>query len=164
MRRSRLAALGFVVCVAVAAPVVAGGPTPLVNDVLDLLDDPVLLDIEVEPNYWESRVFDTSAYSRIVLRVSGESEDGGIVCDVAWQYTPEDKVQAGSPTAGVAGSPAAPRRGLRFVAPFAFGPVGGLQARVICRASTLLDFGRIDPDPVPASGTLTDVKVLLREE
>ncbi len=134
----------------------AGPPAPIappiVNEMIDLLDEDVWFQGDTEQNRWESPVFDTSRFTWIGLRVYGDL-DGILDCAVAWQLTPEDAFRVSSPRLEV-GSAQYPRPQLL---PVTETEVRGLRAKVICRTTTTLF-----PGVPPATGMLTDVKVLLR--
>jgi hypothetical protein len=126
---------------------------PVVNEILDLLDEDLFLAEEANQDVWRSEVFDTSQFTRIGLRAYGEAQ-GLITCSVAWRFTDGDEFRESIPWVWI-GNPfyQGPDPQVRF------SEVRGLAARVICE----LDRSSLDPgSSLPASGTLTDVKVMLR--
>ncbi len=70
---------------------------PIVNQVVDLLDDDVQLS-SGDVTVWESEPIDTSQFSRIGIRVSGEASPY-VECRTEWQFTADDEFMAGRPNA-----------------------------------------------------------------
>ena len=136
-------------------------PGPVVNKVIDLLDSDVILDTESGENLWESDVFDTSQFTRLVLQMSGEVTEGGLSCSTSWQFLPEDVFLSGTPFAFIGSTSGRVLGPSQIDSP----EVRGLQARVTCNAvesiARLCD-DRPAPCVLKGSGTLADVKVLLR--
>ncbi len=140
---------------------------PIVNKVIDLLDEPIAFSVTPGTIIWESAPFDTSQFSRIAIR-SSASPDSFVWCQAVWQFTQDDEFLAsGGMGYLVAG-------GLLF--PSAGGPseVAGLRGKIVCRASGRIGVAHYPDlgddrtrypttDPEPVAGTLTDVKVLLRK-
>jgi len=136
------------------------GP-PIHNKVLDLLDEELFLDSDGDTQSWISSPFKTSQFNRVILKVASEVEDGFLRCYLEWQFTRDDEFEAFGTTTSVIGDDINPRP------IFSSGTdphlVYGLRARVRCDLVPGPDFGIGDPPP-PATGSLTDVKVLLRKE
>ncbi len=164
---------------------------PIVNRVIDLLDDDVSLssgDVAV----WESEPIDTSQFNQIGIRVSGEASPF-VECRTEWQFDAEDEFLAGGPRAflgtnvipGDFGRVDYDTGGLGdrqdypggtddlfigLVAPRSnFGDVAGTRARIVCSipVPTLLigddpDVGQQGDSADGPAATLSDVKVLLR--
>jgi hypothetical protein len=139
--------------VTVAAP----GHAPIVNRVIDLLDQTIALNTTGVAQ-WESAPFDTSQFEWIGLHVSAASADGNVRCETAWRYSADDDPVLGPPSSSTLTEI---NRGgfLLAVSAAPFSTVIGLEGRIVCR----IELGG-DPrgDPPQASGTITDVKVLLR--
>jgi hypothetical protein len=125
------------------------GPPPgrVVNHVVDLLDSEINLDTGTGEILWTSEAFDASQFISIVLRATGESRAGLIVCSTFWLLDPQDDGSQGLPVAVMNA------RGDLFGTPYA--EVAGLLAKIACWPMGLDDMN-------VASGTLHDVKVLLR--
>jgi hypothetical protein len=95
-------------------------PIPIVNQVIDLLDEEVTLTWGGPDQTWESRVFDASQYNRVGLRVDGEVADGLITCATSWQFTADDAFRQSYPQDYLGrfprlvygGSPRGPRGGI----------------------------------------------------
>jgi hypothetical protein len=126
---------------------------PVVTEIVDLLDGKLFLDEETGETVWRSRVVDTSRFVRIGLRAYGDAQ-GLITCNVAWRFSEDDDFRQTVPwvwfgfTAYQGPDPRVEHSEVR-----------GLSARVICE----LRRSALDPgSSLPASGTLTDVKVMLR--
>jgi hypothetical protein len=132
----------------------------VVNEVVDLLDADVYLESDTEDDLWESREFDTSQFTVIGLHVSGEI-DGSVGCHLTWRFTADDGFRGASPSTWI-GTRAVTGR---VASDPEFGAVRGLRAKVVC-APTIFVFGDFGhdppPEPEPSSGTVSDVKVLLR--
>ena len=122
---------------------------------LDLLDEDVFLDSDSSQNLWESEVFDTGQFNVVGLTIRGEAVAGSIVCYTAWQLVPGDEFLLSSPLRTIDAPGVRPPIG--FLGP---GMIQGLRAKISCSAEAAVGN---DPPPFP-SGTLTDVKVLLRRE
>jgi len=137
----------------------ASGP-PIHNKVLDLLDEELFLD-SGETASWTSAPFSTARFNRAILKTASEVENGFLRCFTEWQFTPDDEFQALGPPASVIGDDVS----LRIVPATGADAylVYGLRARVRCDLLPAPDFG-IGDSPPPATGSLTDVKVLLRRE
>lgn len=137
----------------------AGGP-PIHNKVVDLLDEEMFLNSD-DAASWISEPFRTARFNRAILKTATEVDGGFLRCYTEWKFTPDDEFQALGPPPSVIGDDVTPR-----VVP-STGPdaylVYGLIARVRCDLLPPPDFGVGDPPP-PATGSLTDVKVLLRRE
>jgi hypothetical protein len=142
-------------------------PTRIENRVIDLLDERVTLMNSVDEYVgWTSEPFDTSQYTWVGLRMTGDvaMATSTLWCQVSWRYTPEDDFLPGGPhatdgfqvigddTGTVVIDP--PPSGIVLPSPAPFTYVGGLQGRVSCGANR--------PRNGAGSGTLTDVKILLR--
>ena len=162
--------------------------TRIVNRVIDLLDEEVELSSEAGSNTWESKIIYTSQFNRIGLRFSSAAEAAWISCRVAWRFSNGEEFQGSIPM--ITAAPLNPpqelpdgiadpslRQSYPFYSPqLDYTEVRGLQARVQCWLAQVRvgDFGRLgddppltDPDPtdpIPVTGSLTDVKVLLRRE
>jgi hypothetical protein len=150
----------------------------VVNDVVDLLDDPALLE-EANDDVWESAIFSTERYRRIFLHVLAESENGSVACRVGWRFAPGDPfvyVHTGNINMGIVRPfeggarevqrrPEFPDLWVQTVPSSALwdpGEVRGLSARVRCVPYSSPGLGE-DPTVIePVVATLTDVKVLLR--
>jgi hypothetical protein len=143
-----------------AAPpltVAAPGHAPIVNRVIDLLDQTIALNTAGVAQ-WESEPFDTSQFEWIGLHVSAASADGNVRCETAWRYSADDDAVLGPPSISTLTEI---NRGGAPLQVF-FAPVSsvlGLEGRIVCR----IELGG-DPrgDPPQASGTIKNVKVLLR--
>jgi hypothetical protein len=169
--------IALTLAILVIGPVAAGppkgrpvGPSPrVVNEVVDCLDRPADLDTETNDT-WESESFDTSQFTRIAVRMEGDVSEAlaSITCFVSWQFSPEDTFQGAFPLAVV---------GLSFaqlggVPPHGVGEVTGTRAKVTCRLQgpprpgplidPLGDQPEAGSQQAQVTGTITDVKVLLR--
>jgi len=135
-----------------------GGP-PIHNKVVDLLDEALFLDSDTPS--WTSSPFVTGQFNRAILKTASEVENGFLRCYIQWQFSTDDAFQTFGPRATVIGDDINPR----IVDPSGADAhlVYGLRARVRCDLNPGPDFGISDPPP-PATGSLTDVKVLLRRE
>jgi hypothetical protein len=158
-------------------------PVP-VNRVVDLLNEEVYLEDGSDRELWVSDVFDTSAFTIIGLRVSGEADIGCLVCEVAWQFGPDDPFEISVPSELIfapivipdPGPGEAPRpdafpdlylqrpRWPIGVPLSDFAEVRGMRAKVVCEAPLGCPYvlGEDPTIPQPSSGALSDVKVLLR--
>ncbi len=154
-------------------------PPMVVNEVTDLLNEPVELEAGTDQDVWQSTAFDTSQFNVVVLHAVADVSDGCLSCRVAWQFGHDDPFQGAAPIIYLVAPPSPPdppdpgdperpdgipdlyRGGI----PDEIGSVRGMQARVVCEASIwtpCVNIG-IDPQiPTNPAGTLTDVKVLLR--
>jgi hypothetical protein len=140
-------------------PETAGPPPgPVVNQVIDLLDSDVHLDTETGDNLWESETFDTSQFTSIGIFMSGEATIGSLSCATSWQFSDDDEFLESFPNTSISASGF-----LRNLDPEDnFTAVMGLRARVRCRATPGGDIGTFPPSPLRGSGTVTDVRILLR--
>ncbi len=137
-----------------------GGP-PVHNRVLDLLDAEVLLNSDEAPS-WFSEPFGTArCFTRVIVKTASEIDEGFLRCYTEWQFTDDDEFQPFDSTTGIIGDDVNPR-----IVPSGgndASDVYGLRGRVRCDLLGAPDLGGGDPPP-PATGSLTDVKVLLRRE
>jgi hypothetical protein len=137
------------------------GSQPIRNRVLDLLDETIVLNT-TGVAVWESTPFDTSQFEWAGLHVSAASLDGNVRCETAWRYGADDEAVLGSPATSSrteinrAGGSLLPGP---IVVPIA--ATAGLEARIVCR----IEIVGVDSrgDPPQATGTISDVKVLLRK-
>jgi len=157
-----------VLAIALTATAVTAGPasqeirqSQVVNRVIDLLDQDVPLGVASSLEIWESRPFDTSRYTQIVLAVSGEEGTAPILCRVQWRFSREQEFMGGAiPIAMVGTQSPDPRTSVGvFGFPIASGEIQGLQAKVSCELNPALGN---DPGPSPVASILSDVQVLLR--
>jgi len=136
-----------------------GAGPPIHNRIHDLLDEELFLSSD-ETASWTSAPFHTSRFNRVILKTASEVESGFLSCYLEWQFAEDDEFEAFAATGTVIGDDVNPR----ILVPAGSNPslVYGMRARVRCdlRGS---DFGSSEPPP-PATGSLTDVKVLLRRE
>jgi len=160
--------------IATAAPAV-------INKVVDLLNDEVQLSASGTAR-WESEVIDTSQFTRIGIRASGQT-DSAILCTAEWQFSADDEFYASGPSTlvgghvfgtfgriiyqvpGVGGDPSLSARVRQFYVPSQsvlgissnFGEVAGTRARIVCSIPTTVVIGDdSDTDPFgtlpPGSG------------
>jgi hypothetical protein len=158
-------------------------PVP-VNRIADLLDEEVYLETGTDQEVWESGVFDTSRFTVIGLRVSGEADSGCLVCAVGWQFGSDDPFEVSLPSDLIIAPIVVPdpdpgdrsrpdgfpdlypqRPGWPVGVPLTdFDGVRGIRAKVICQAPLGCPYvlGGDPTLPEPSAGALGDVKVLLR--
>jgi hypothetical protein len=132
-------------------------PTWIDNRAIDLLAAPAFLEYGTDHAVWESAVFDASQFDTVVLKAKTEIVAGNLYCAVAWSYGAGDGFEDKSISV--------PRTGnaqLVIELPSVTGaPVLGRLGKVMCYSVPGLVR---DGVPAPASGTVHQVRVLLRRQ
>ena len=132
---------------------------PIVNRMLDLLDEEIFLEQVGGESEWESPSFDTSQFNQLILKVDSQASSGIVSCTTEWSFGGDDSFVPGSTFPVFVGDDAQAQR-------FALGltpqTVVGLRGRIRC-SLVGPDFGG-GGTPDPANGVISDVKVLLRRD
>ncbi len=129
----------------------------VVNQVLELLDQPVFVELGTDHGVWESPAFDTAQFDSIVIKSETHPAAGYVFCEFQWKFGPDDWFPSSAPVLPTSGN-----WQYQFEpSPLFYVPVQGLQGRVACLAFPGYVFGGV---PGPARGTVDHVRVLLRRK